>query len=414
MSKSRIRAAAILAVAVLGLGGCGGLAPANQIAGKRLVIYMSSPLHGAGNFTARAQVNAARLALAQQGGRIGKYLIQLKVLDDSTPQSQGWDPSQTSLDARLAAQDPDTIGYLGELNSGASAISIPVLNRAGIPQVSPGSGAVGLTSAGPGASPGEPVKYYPTGIRTFARVIPSDAVESEVQVGLEQRSGCRATYVLQDGELDGSTEAITFALTAQSRGLTVLGVQAYSPSATDYGALAASVAQTGAGCVLISALDGPSAARLARDVAVNLPDAHIFASSTLDQPSFTEASKGGLAPALDSRVLLVSPALEPAAYPPAGRAMLAAYALKFGPAPPQAVFGYAAMALMLDAIRRATDNGRKPARRSKVVSELFARGTHQSILGPYGIDSNGDTTIRTYGIYRVVNGRLAFVASATG
>ncbi len=388
--------------------------PANQIAGKRLVIYMSSPLHGAGNSAARAQVNAAKLALAQQGGRIGKYLIRLKILDDSTPQSGSWDPSQTSINARLAAQDPATIGYLGEFNSGASAISIPVLNRAGIVQVSPASAAVGLTAAAPGASPGEPAKYYPTGIRTFARVVPSDAVESEVQVGLEQSFGCKDTYVLHDGEVDGSAEAITFALTAQSRGLNVLGVQAFSPNAGDYSGLAASVAQTGADCVLISALDGPSSALLARNVAVSLPDAHIFASSTLDQPSFIEPAKGGLAPALDSRVLLVCPALDAVAYPPSARAMLAAYASQYGRPPPQAVFGYAAMTLMLDAVRRATNDGRRAAQRSKVISALFARGSHQSILGPYGIDANGDTTIRTFGIYRVMSGRLVFLRSASG
>ena len=407
--------AAVLAVAGAGLAlsGCGSAPEANRIPGKRLVIYMSSPLHGAANSTARAEVNAARLALAQQG-RIGKYLIQLKVLDDSTPKGDGWDPSQTSLNARLAAQDPATIGYLGELNSGASAISIPVLNRAGIAQVSAGSGAVGLTSLGPGASPGEPDKYYPSGFRNFVRVMPSDAVESQVQVTLQQRSGCRDTFVVHDGEVDGSSEAITFALTAQSRGLEVLGVQVFTPHAPDYAGLAASVAQTGADCVLISALDGPSAALLARELAVNLPNARLFATSTLAQPSFTQPAKGGLEPALDSRVLLALPVLGPAAYPASERTMMAAYAREYGTAPPQAPLGYAAMTLLLDAIRRGTDNGRKPARRSKIVAALFAHGTHQSVLGPYAVDSTGDTTIRSYGIYRVAGGRLVFVRGATG
>jgi ABC-type branched-subunit amino acid transport system substrate-binding protein len=94
--------------------------------------------------------------------------------------------------------------------------------------------------------------------------------------------------------------------------------------------------------------------------------------------------------------------------------VLAAYTLRYGTAPPQAVFGYVAMNLMLDAIRKATDNGRKAAQRSKVVSALFARGYHQSVLGPFGIDSGGDTTLRSYGIYRVVNGRLVFLRAATG
>jgi branched-chain amino acid transport system substrate-binding protein len=403
-----------LAAGLLALSGCGGSPEANRIPGKRLVIYMSSPVHGASNAVARAQVSAARLALAQQGARIGKYAIQLKVLDDSAPQSGGWDPNQTSFNARVAAQDPVTIGYLGEFNSGATAISIPLLNRAGIAQVSAASGAVGLTSPGPGASPGEPQKYYPTGFRTFARVAPNDAVQAEAQVGVEQRAGCQATFVLQDGEVDGSSEAITFALTAQSRGLRVLGVQAFTPQALDYTGLASSVAQADPDCVLISALDGPSSALLARELAVDLPNARLFASSSLATPSFTDPAKGGLAPALDSRVVILSPALGRTDYPPATRTILAAGAKQFGSGPPEAVFGYAAMSLMLDAIRRATDNGRKSVQRSKVVSALFARGYHQSVLGPFGIESNGDTTIHSYGVYKVANGRMVFVRTATG
>ena len=93
---------------------------------------------------------------------------------------------------------------------------------------------------------------------------------------------------------------------------------------------------------------------------------------------------------------------------------MAAYAREYGTAPPQAPLGYAAMTLLLDAIRRGTDNGRKPARRSKIVAALLAHGSHQSVLGPYAVDSSGDTSIRSYGIYRVAGGRLVFVRGATG
>ena len=38
----------------------------------------------------------------------------------------------------------------------------------------------------------------------------------------------------------------------------------------------------------------------------------------------------------------------------------------------------------------------------------------QSVLGTYGFDANGDTTLRTYGLYRVIRkGVLAFDATIT-
>ncbi len=168
-----------LLLAASAISGCGSNdAAANRIHGKALTIYSSVPLHGASRFNAQAVVNGERLALLQARGRVGPYRIVLKPLDDSTPQRGGWDPGQTTVNARIAIQDPTTIGYLGELNSGASAVSIPLLNRLGIPQISPTSTAVGLTSAAAGAAPGEPQKYYPTGIRTFARVVPNDTVQA--------------------------------------------------------------------------------------------------------------------------------------------------------------------------------------------------------------------------------------------
>ena len=62
--------------------------------------------------------------------------------------------------------------YVGEFDSGATAISVPITNEASFVQVSPAATAVGLTKLVPGADKGEPDKYYPSGDRTFARVDP--------------------------------------------------------------------------------------------------------------------------------------------------------------------------------------------------------------------------------------------------
>ena len=40
--------------------------------------------------------------------------------------------SATSANALKAASDDSAIGYIGEFNSGATAVSLPLLNEAGI------------------------------------------------------------------------------------------------------------------------------------------------------------------------------------------------------------------------------------------------------------------------------------------
>ena len=57
--------------------------------------------------------------------------------------------------------DPNAVYYIGEFNSGASEVSIPILNEAGIPQVSPANTYVGLTTNVPGSAPGEPRQVLP-------------------------------------------------------------------------------------------------------------------------------------------------------------------------------------------------------------------------------------------------------------
>jgi branched-chain amino acid transport system substrate-binding protein len=405
---TRIRIAA-LALGALVVTGCGSARPvSDRVSGGTLTIYYAGPSHGASSTGSQAALNGAALALRDAHGRIGRYRITLKPLDDSTPQSDGWDPNQTTADVRVVLADPTAIGYLGDFNSGASAIAIPPLNRVGMPQVSPGGSAVGLTTAGPGASPGEPQKYYPTGKRTFARVVPSDATQGLALVRLQQGMSCHQTFVLHDGEVDGEDAALSFVLTAESAGLKVVGIQAFPRAAADYTSLALGVAGSGADCVLISAIDGRSAARLTARLARLMPRVLIFATAALADTAYTSPA-GGIPLSVDPRVLVASPMLDPSAYPASGRAFLAAYGRTFGPPEPQAIFGYEAMSLMLNAISRATDNGRKAAERSKVLAEILDTRREGSVLGPYRIDSSGDATIKRYGIYRIVDGRLSFL-----
>ena len=394
----------VLCAALAALAGCGSKSPpSDAVPGTTLTIYSSVPLHGASRVSGAAVLSGAELALAQIRGTIGRYRIRLEPLDDATVAREEWDPGQTTLNARQAVQDRTTIGYIGELNSGASAVSIPLLNRAGIAQISPGSTAVGLTTNGPDSAPGEPEKYYPTGQRTFARVVPSDAVQAAAMVKLQQSAGCAKTYVLDDGEVDGEDTATTFELVARSSSLQIVGLQPFDPKATDYSSLASGVRASGATCILISAIADSNAVQLTRQLAAALPTAMIFGSAGVAESTYTDPAEGGIPSGLDSRVLITAP-LEP--LQPAAARLVSALD---GPQDPYAIFGYEAMSLMLSSISRATDHGRKSARRSAVVTAIFATRDRHSAIGTYSIDRNGDTTLDAFGAYRVVAGQLQFL-----
>ena len=99
--------------------------------------------------------------------------------------------------------------------------------------------------------------------------------------------------------------------------------------------------------------------------------------------------------------------LAPKDYPPAGQKFFEDYKAKYGGGDPgqYAIFGFESMGLVLDAIKRAGDQGND---RAAVVQRVFATQNRESVLGTYGIDDNGDITLTTYGIYKIENGALTF------
>ena len=174
-------------------------AAAAAVSGDTLTIYSSLPLQGTSKGQSEAVISGERLALEQAGGKVGKYKINYVSLDDSTAQNPGTaDEAQTGQNARKAVQDKTTIFYLGEFNSGGTKVSLPILNKANIPQISPSNTAVGLTTDEPGADPGEPTKYYPAQKRTYARVVPKDTIQGAALATTMKEDGCKSVHIFND------------------------------------------------------------------------------------------------------------------------------------------------------------------------------------------------------------------------
>jgi branched-chain amino acid transport system substrate-binding protein len=70
-----------------------------------------------------------------------------------------------------------------------------------------------------------------------------------------------------------------------------------------------------------------------------------------------------------------------------------------------AVYGYEAMRVVLGALRRA---GRHANERRRVIRRVFGLRRADSAVGPYTIGRQGDSTLRSFGAYRVRRGRLVF------
>jgi len=366
-----------------------------------LTIYSSLPLQGDSRPQSESVVNGEKLALQEHGGKVGKFTIKYVSLDDSTAATGKWEPGATSSDARKASQDKSTIAYLGEFNSGASAISIPILNEAGILQISPSNTYVGLTRS-QGADKGEPDKYYPSGKRTYGRVVPADHIQAAAQVAYQKSQGCTKVYILNDKEVYGKGIADQVANIAKAQGLQVLGNDGIDTKAANFRSLATKVNSAGADCVFFGGIVQNKGVQLFTDVHAANPAAKLFGPDGMADPAFyTKAS-----PAVAKVSYLTNPTLDPKLYPPAAQDFFKKFKQKYGNDPaPYAIYGYEAMKVALLAIQNAGDKGND---RQAVIDAFFKIKDRDSVLGKYSIDKNGDTTLSDYGADRVKNKKLVF------
>jgi branched-chain amino acid transport system substrate-binding protein len=399
-------AATILAALVA--AGCGGDDDGAQATGATLTVYSSLPLQGASKNQSTAISNGMKLALKQAGGRVGDYAIKYVSLDDSTAQAGAWTPEATSANARKAAQDESTIAYLGEFNSGASAVSIPILNETGVPQNGLTNTAVGLTTDAPGSTPGEPAKYYPTGKRNYVRIVPKDDIQGAALVSMMKRDACANVFMLNDKEVFGAGLGRNIELTAKTQGLNVTANEAIDKNAANYRSLASKARAAGADCMVYAGITANNAVQIFKDFAAALPEAKLYGPDGIAESGFANPEEGGIPADVGAQVRVSIAVLSPDKYPPDGQKFFTDYQAEYGDSSPDpyAIYGYEAMSLTLDAIERAAAKGKVD--RAAVIEQLFATKDRDSVLGTYSIDANGDTTLTDYGSYRIENGGLVF------
>jgi branched-chain amino acid transport system substrate-binding protein len=387
----------------MGTAGCGGTGAtgASETGGNQLAIYSSLPLQGPSAAISLEIVNGEKLALSQAGGRVGPFRVSYVSLDDSNPTTGKWSRDATLTDAKTAAQDTSTIAYLGEYNSAATALSLPLINAAGVLQVSTSSPYVGLTSS-LDAGQDEPERFYPTGKRTFARLQPGDPGEANAQTRLMSSLGVRKLYVLDDQDPFQVPLAQLVAAEAKRAGIAVAGHDSISvtPGAT-YAGEVEKIVESGAQAVFVAGGTGAGAEGLFEQLHAANPRLGLLGPSTMADVAFTSTLG-----AAGAATYLTTPVLPTRMYPETAQRVLGDYRRTFGAeGDAHALYGYEAMKGVLDAIRRAGQRGND---RQAVIDRFFAATHPDSVLGPYSIEGSGETTLAYYGVDRVVGGSPAF------
>jgi len=269
---------------------------------------------------------------------------------------------------------------------------------------------VGLTVAQPpGTEPGEPQKYYPTGKRTYARVVPKDDIQGAALVTTMKEDGCKSVHIFNDKTTYGAGLAKTIEASAKEQGLKVEGDDGTDKNAPNYRSLAAKVKSD---CFVGSGVTGENYVQVFKDVAAANKTVKLYGPDGVAEKSFTDPKKGGIPANVGARTKVTVATLGLEEF----RNRKVVKAVQFfedydktyneKSPDPYAIYGYETMSLALATLKAVGNDAND---REAVYKHLVENTKNrESVLGTYTIDKNGDTSLTDYGLYTIKAGEPTF------
>ncbi len=353
-----------------------------------VLIASDLPLQGSSRTQTIQITEAIRVLLEDANYKAGDLNVGYQSCDDSTAQAGKWDSGKCSTNAQAYAGNDKVVAVIGTFNSGCAGIIIPVLNQApggGLAMVSPANTYVCLTEGGPGCDATEPDKYYPSGSRNYARVVPHDAYQGAAMAEFAKEQGVTSIYVLNDKEAYGLGVATNFKNAAEHVGIKIAGFAAWDGKAASYEALMRKIGTTGADAIFLGGLIDENGAQLIKDkvsvLGKNDGKVKLFAPD-----GFTTQQTIDEAGASSAGMFMSVAGVPIDQFAGTGKTFADAFKAKIGgkPVDPYAIYGAQAAQVVLDAI------GRSDGTRASVIEQVFATDVKDGYIGSFTINAGGD------------------------
>jgi branched-chain amino acid transport system substrate-binding protein len=391
-------------------GGAGAVAPPVApalVAAKSVVIATDLPRQGVFRAASLEANRAIDLYLRQIGHAVGGYTVTLRTYDNSTAARGSWDDAACSRNARRHLAHRDEVAVIGPYNSGCAKTEVPVLSSA------PSGGPLMISHANtnPGLTvpwdAGEPAKHYPSGVRDYARVVPTDDHEGTAAALYAARTlKVRRCAVLDDQLTYGRGLARAFVAQAQRSKLTVVEHDAWDPRATSYRSLFLKLQAAEVDCVYLGGIADSNGAQLLQDkVAVLGPNSQV---AVLAGDGFSGFPDIDALPAAAGMYLTFSGVSAPAILKRSAtaRAFAAAYTKKYGKITnPCTYYALAALQVVLEALKGS--DGTAAGVRVKVLSGAgVSLGAKQNVLGTVLTINprTGDVKVAEVSVLRIQGG----------
>jgi branched-chain amino acid transport system substrate-binding protein len=237
-----VKAAAVVAAGLLLLSACGTNKDEGAPAGGgsnqscdtskgKLVLGVIAPLSGELSALGKGIQNSADLAVKEANEKctIKGYELVIQAEDDQK------NPQLGAQAATKLASTPNVIGVVSTLNSSVSQSVQPILDQAGILQISPANTADSLTK---GDDPANPTRKY----KSYFRTCTVDSLQGPFAANyMIKKAGKKKIAIITDGLTYGEGLADAFSAQAKKNGAEIVTRQKIGEKDTDFSGVIAAV-----------------------------------------------------------------------------------------------------------------------------------------------------------------------------
>ncbi len=373
----------------------------------RVDIYVSLP--GGGSHMAESEMllKGIKLAFGSTATpyRVGPYQIKLIPRNGSSL-------GRAQANAEAAAADPNAVLYFGDMASSATKLSLPILNQAGIMQITPGSPYPGLTTNLPGITqPHEPGVFYPSHPFTLLRLIPDDLVQASAAIEQLKSLDCTHAAAASFGsQVDGPAMVQALKKTAISKyGLSWPVNAAPGTAEKNYPTYVDGLRGAGVNCFVMTGRSTPASIALIKEIHTQMSTMPILGTTALCNDAWLDALRNG-DPTIVERLYCTSPYRPLQQYGKAGTEFATQYRQYYGKKAPEptafALYGYQAGQLAIVAFQ-GLGSGRD--NRAAVRQALTVGTRPPAALSEYTFKPNGDLASNDYGLWAVKDDKFQFL-----
>lgn len=334
--------------------------------------------------------NSVRLAVDEASDRdaIPGWTIEVAAEDDSS------EPAVGKKAAQKLAEDPAVIGVVGTYNSGVAFEVAPVLEKAGIVEISPGNTDPTLTLGEHLAD--DPERQFDN----YFRVVASDAQQGAVLADYAAGDlGATTVAVVSETKAVSQGLADRFSAAFADKGGQVSYTKTVPDGTTDFSTVASEINPLNPSLIFFGGEYEVAAALSKATASLSAP---LMGGDGIKDDAFIQAAgadaEGDIASSIGAPLdQLESAAGYAAAYEAAGYA------------DPPSVFGpyaYDAANVIIDAAAKALKGKTKvtPEARAAVLKSVGTTDT-EGITGRIAFDQFGDTVTKVFTIYKVTGGQ---------